>query len=179
MGKEIIMDEISKKIQDNLGLVYMTIKQYFPHCYYDDDIIQVGIIALWKAINKFNESKGCSFSSFAVKIIRNSIITHLKTKEFRHNITLVSYEECINNNSKETKILSIPDNKIYQTLLNKEIDINKIDFTPVQKKIIELLMLGFNQTEVANMVNKSKQSINIQIKKIRRKLTEEYDGVGR
>jgi len=177
MGKEIVMDDISKKIQDNLGLVYMTIKQYFPHCYDDDDVIQVGTIALWKAIKKFNESKG-SFSSFAVKIIRNSIITHLKTKEFRHNITLVSYEECINN-SKETKILSIPDNKIYQTLLNKEIDINKIDFTPVQKKIIELLMLGFNQTEVANMVNKSKQSINIQIKKIRRKLTEEYDGVGR
>lgn len=42
-----------------------------------EDFIQVGRIALWKARQNFNESKG-TFSSFAFSYVRGEMLTHLR-----------------------------------------------------------------------------------------------------
>lgn len=172
MGKGIIMDEISKKIQDNMGLVYNVIHQHFPN-FLNDDFIQVGRIALWKAITTFDENKGYAFSSYATKIIKNSIKTELGTK-YRQNRKLISLDECISDKSDDTRVLLIENKKLYQMLLNKEYSIDNLNLTPLQLKIIELLKLEYSQQEIAEITGENRRKIIRQIKKIRRILASEW-----
>lgn len=45
---------------------------------YDDDYIQEGMIGLWKALRKFDPSRGVKFSTFAVVCILGEIRSHIR-----------------------------------------------------------------------------------------------------
>lgn len=65
-------------IEENLGLVYLIIREYYPAFISDEDIVQCGMVGLCKAANKW-EKRG-KFSSFARKIILDEIRTELKLR---------------------------------------------------------------------------------------------------
>lgn len=54
-----------------------------------DDLVQVGYIGLLKAIEKFDESKGSKFSTFAVNTISFEIINFLR--DYRQHIRIPAY----------------------------------------------------------------------------------------
>ena len=70
-----------QKILENKKLVYFIINKYYPERRNDEDIIQVGMIGLWKAIELFDESKGYKFSTFATTVIRNAIKQELRSEK--------------------------------------------------------------------------------------------------
>lgn len=51
------MDDINKAIEENTPLVYYIIRKYFPTFVHDDDIIQSGLIGLWKSLINFDSTK--------------------------------------------------------------------------------------------------------------------------
>lgn len=60
-------------VLDNVNLVHHTLHKYYPSFAFDEDLIQEAMIGLIKAANRFDESKGVLFSTFAVACIRNAI----------------------------------------------------------------------------------------------------------
>lgn len=70
--------------ESNMPLVTNTYKKYFSRLSrYKDDLMQCGYIGLWQACNKFDESKGYNFSTFAVRCIKNEMAQFLR-KELKH-----------------------------------------------------------------------------------------------
>lgn len=69
----------SVKIFDaNRALVRHTLKRYFRHrvrttLHSDEDVEQIGDIALWRACETFDPSRGVRFTTYAVNVIRNEI----------------------------------------------------------------------------------------------------------
>lgn len=68
--------------EENKNLIYTAINTYVKcagkygiNDY--DDLFQIGSIGLWKAVQKYDESKG-KFSSFAVPVIRNQLFNALR-----------------------------------------------------------------------------------------------------
>ena len=70
------MNDKQKFIEENMKLVYVIIREYYPTFISDEDIIQCGMIGLCKAANKW-EKRG-KFSSFARKIILDEIRNELR-----------------------------------------------------------------------------------------------------
>ncbi len=73
----------SRLVQLNIGLVR---KEAHRRCRQSqtelfDDLIQVGSIGLLKAIERFELTRGCAFSSFAIPYIRGEISHYLRDKE--------------------------------------------------------------------------------------------------
>lgn len=74
-------------VENNMKLVGFAIKKYFNkgHDFEDlgltkDDLFQIGCIGLIKAVDKFDESLGFAFSTFAVKYITGEIFRELTNK---------------------------------------------------------------------------------------------------
>lgn len=60
-------------IEQNLGLVHHIVKRFLNRGYEAEDLFQIGVIGLMKAIDKFNTSFEVKFSTYAVPLIAGEI----------------------------------------------------------------------------------------------------------
>ncbi len=68
-------------IERNLRLVAFVAKKYYQSGKDYEDLISIGTIGLIKAINKFDESKGIRFATYAVRCIHNEILMCLRSEK--------------------------------------------------------------------------------------------------
>lgn len=58
----------------NQGLIHMVVNRFMKKCPFDrEELFQIGAMGLWKAIQNFDETKGFSFSTYAVPLIVGEI----------------------------------------------------------------------------------------------------------
>jgi len=170
------MSDIEMKIKENIGLTFYVIKKYFSYYQNDEDIQEIALIGLWKAVLNYNAERFSSFSSFAVKIIKNEINGELrKNRETTHNIKLISLDSISNESEIPALIQNHENPQLLQDLFLVEIDIlNVVDKLSVQEKeIFYLLLKRYSQTEIAKIENTSQSNICEQVKKIKKKIIEE------
>ena len=65
-------------VTENLGLVYMVLKRFTGRGYEKEDLFQIGVIGLLKAIDKFDLSYDVKFSTYAVPMISGEIKRFLR-----------------------------------------------------------------------------------------------------
>lgn len=59
---------------ENVGLVYFVFNKFYQmHRNIEDDLIQEGLIGLWKACQTFDSLRGTEFSTYAVVVIKNAM----------------------------------------------------------------------------------------------------------
>lgn len=58
-------------VTENMNLVYATLHRYYKPFANDEDLVQQGMLGLIYAANKYDETKGVAFSTFATKCILN------------------------------------------------------------------------------------------------------------
>lgn len=68
----------------NMGLVYMVVKRFANRGCEQEDLFQIGVIGLLKAIDKFDISKDFSFSTYAVPLIVGEIRRFLRDDGMLH-----------------------------------------------------------------------------------------------
>ena len=67
-------------IEENMGLVVSVVESFRPQSSQErDTFIQAGRIGLWKALKKYDASKGAALSTFAWNPIRWEIIKEIKS----------------------------------------------------------------------------------------------------
>lgn len=67
-----------EKIENNIGLVHSVAKKFYGRGIDYDDLVQIGCIGLIKAVDNFDESRGFSFSTYAVPLIIGEIRQHFR-----------------------------------------------------------------------------------------------------
>ena len=60
---------LDRVIEENQGLVYTAIKRFLNRGQAREDLIQIGSVGLIKAAQRFDETKGCAFSTYAFALI--------------------------------------------------------------------------------------------------------------
>lgn len=74
-------DEQKKLAEENISLVYFTLKKYFsPNVHDDEDCIAAGMEGLCIAAEGFDPDKG-KFSTYAAQCIRNTVRTELRSRQ--------------------------------------------------------------------------------------------------
>lgn len=71
-------------ITDNIGLIYMVLKRFSNRGMEQEDLFQIGVIGLIKAIDKFDVSRELSFSTYAVPMIIGEIRRFLRDDGILH-----------------------------------------------------------------------------------------------
>ena len=99
LNDEEIISQIKQGNQEALGyllekyknLVNIKVSKYFMAGAEKEDIVQEGMIGLFKAIKDFKPDKQNSFKSFANICIERQLITAIKTSNRQKHIPLNSY----------------------------------------------------------------------------------------
>lgn len=71
-------------VTENVGLVYMVLKRFSNRGMEQEDLFQIGVIGLLKAIDKFDLSRELSFSTYAVPMIIGEIRRFLRDDGMIH-----------------------------------------------------------------------------------------------
>lgn len=153
---------------DELAIKYHNLIYSFAskhHVYLDiDDNYGMLAEAFWKACLEYNPNLG-EFSTLAYKFMLNDLRAHIKSntsmKRFNAKGSSVSIndEENINainkvrNDGIEENIISDIDN---QNLLNQLYEIA----SKTQRQYMLLALEGYKNTEIANMLNSTKQNVD-------------------
>ena len=84
-------------IEQNLGLVHHIVKRFLNRGYDTDDLFQIGVIGLIKAIDKFDPSFDVKFSTYAVPLIAGEI------KRFLRDDGMVKVSRTLKENGSRVK----------------------------------------------------------------------------
>lgn len=166
------------------NLVRSRAKQYFIAGADRDDIVQEGMIGLFKAIRDFDPTKQASFRGFAEICIRRQIITAVKTAARQKHIPLNSYVS-----------LSMPvyEDESERTLVDMLAERESVDpeemflrrekteameaeisqkLSALEQTVLSLYLGGMNYQEIAVELGRTPKSIDNALQRIKRKLSE-------
>ena len=150
-----------------------------------EDIVQEGMIGLYKAIRDYRPEKLSSFWAFAELCITRQIITAIKTATRQKHIPLNSYislnKPLYDEESDRTLMDVIMEGKVSNP---EEIIINREDLTNINEKIKEVLsgleqevlsayLDGKSYQEIAESLGRHVKSIDNALQRVKRKL-EKY-----
>lgn len=161
-------------------LVNMKVGKYFIIGAEKEDIIQEGMIGLYKAIKGFNKEKQNSFKTFANLCIERQLITAIKTSNRQKHMPLNSYLS-LNTSAYEeddTTLIDIFDShsiedpldtitkKEYYKMVEDTIDKSLSDF---EKQVLLRYVQGESYVDIAARLDSPVKSIDNAIQRIRKK----------
>lgn len=179
-GNEEALAYLLEKYKD---IVNMRVNKYFMIGAEREDVIQEGMIGLFKAIKSFNPEKQNSFKSFANICIERQLITAIKTSNRQKHMPLNSYlslntSAYENNDENGTELIEIFNNKTVEdpleTIMKKEYydniesAVNK-NLSKFEKRVLDRFLKGESYVKIAQNLEAPVKSVDNAIQRIRKK----------
>lgn len=148
-----------------------------------DDLLQEGMIGLYKAIQDYDSGRDASFFTFARLCVQRQIYTAVTASNRKKHTPLnefVSFETkndeegidiedtlSMNEGNSNPELLIIQQENIDS--LEKAIDENLSKF---EKSVLELHLTGMNYTDIAKVLNRDDKSVDNALQRIKSKLKD-------
>jgi len=153
-----------------------------------EDIIQEGMIGLYKAIRDFNGDKLSSFKCFAELCITRQIITAVKTATRQKHIPLNSYvslNKSIFDEESDRTLMDVV-SKSEAVFDPEEMIINREEIEGIEEKLNEILskleakvlslyLQGKSYSEIALILDRHVKSIDNALQRVKRKLEKYFE----
>ena len=164
-------------------LVNIKVSKYFMVGAERDDIVQEGLIGLFKAIKMFKKNKNNSFKSFANMCIERQLITAIKSSTRQKHMPLNSYlslNASAYDNEEENgiELINTLDNKMVEdpleTVMKKEYyeqiesSIEK-SLSTFEKQVLDGYVKGYSYVTIAKKLDSPVKSVDNAIQRIRKK----------
>ncbi len=165
-------------------LVDMKVNKYFIVGAEKEDIVQEGMIGLYKAIKSFDSAKENSFKSFANLCIERQLITAIKTSNRQKHIPLnssISLNANAYDDDSDTELLEKLDMQVLEdpldTITKKEYYKNietKIDqnLSSFEKQVLTRYARGESYVNIAQKLSAPVKSVDNAIQRIRKKASK-------
>jgi RNA polymerase sporulation-specific sigma factor len=178
-GRDVAFEHLINKYKN---FVRAKARSYFLIGADREDIIQEGMIGLYKAIRDYRGDKLSSFRAFAELCITRQIITAIKTATRQKHIPLNSYislnKPIYDEDSDRTLMDVISGSKISDP---EELVISQEEFDDIEEKMREILsdlewqvlmsyLDGKSYQEMAAELNRHVKSIDNALQRVKRKL---------
>jgi len=175
------LERLFNKYKD---LVNMKVSKYFIIGAEREDIVQEGMIGLYKAIKNYEEDKQNSFKSFANLCIERQLITAIKTSNRQKHMPLnssLSLNTPAYENEEDASLMEVFNSKIaedpldtitkkeYYKLVGNKIDEHLSDF---EKKVLTRFVAGESYVKIAEKLDSPVKSIDNAIQRIRKKASK-------
>ncbi|MCM3113348.1 RNA polymerase sporulation sigma factor SigH [Lederbergia lenta] len=178
-GESDALDYLIKKYRN---FVRAKARSYFLIGADREDIVQEGMIGLYKAIRDYKGDKLASFKAFAELCITRQIITAIKTATRQKHIPLNSYvslDKPIYDEESDRTLMDVISGA--KVLNPEELLINREKFSSIEGKMVELLsdlerevlslyLDGRSYQEISEMLNRHVKSIDNALQRVKRKL---------
>lgn len=139
-----------------------------------DDLIQEGMIGLFKAVRDYDQEKEASFQTFARLCIERQLYRAIEASNRLKNQPLNSYislsdeasEEDLNQNWEESPESIVLDKEHTDDMLRKI----RHACSPFENHVLDLYVKGYDYRKIAEMMDKPSKSIDNALQRIRAKV---------
>ena len=169
------------------SLVQNKVSRYFIIGAEKEDIIQEGMIGLYKAIKNYDTEKQNTFKTFANMCIERQLITAIKTSNRQKHIPLnscvsLNVSAYTNEDDNNIQLIEIYDDKTVEdpldTMMKKEyykeiqnaLDNSLSDF---ERKVLDRFIKGESYETIARKVDAPVKSVDNAIQRIRKKANKQ------
>jgi len=169
------------------SFVRMKARSYFLIGADKEDIIQEGMIGLYKSIRDYRGDKLASFRAFAELCITRQIITAIKTATRQKHIPLNSYvslDKPIFDEESDRTLMDVISGSVIDD--PEELMIHREDFDYMEEKMSEILseleqqvlalyLDGQSYHEISEELNRHVKSIDNALQRVKRKLEQHIE----
>lgn len=171
------------------NMVRSTARAYFIIGAEQDDLLQEGMIGLFKAIRDYDAAKGQSFFAFAQLCVRRQMITALKNAARQKHMPLNSYislDRPIYGNESENTLLDVLQNgdednpehmlisKQDSILIGEKVQRLLSDF---EKQVLEGYLAGESYQQTARRLGTGAKSVDNALQRVKKKLERSLHGI--
>lgn len=142
-----------------------------------EDVIQEGMIGLFKAIQSYSEDREASFRTYANVCINRQILTAIRNAS-RNKHAPLNNSISLDEGGEESELLSVtdyadePENILMEKNLAELIwDAGSDVLSSFEKKVLEEYLRGEGYPAIASKLGKNTKSIDNAMQRIRRKIT--------
>ena len=172
-GETIIEDYLMEKYK---GLVRQKARAMFLIGGDTDDLIQEGMIGLFKAVRDFQPGREATFATFARMCIDRQIYSAIQNSNRQKHLPLNSYVS-LNQEDESSPIweLSVenPEEIIIDQETTRDLQQKISDYlSPMENKVLDLYLKGEGYVEIGRILGKSTKSIDNALQRIRAKIRE-------
>ena len=185
-GNEYALEAILNRYKE---LVNMKVSKYFIIGAEREDIVQEGMIGLYKAVKNFETDKQNSFKTFANLCIERQLITAIKTSNRQKHIPLnssVSLNASAYDENDDTTIMEVLETstvddpsdiiaqKEYYNFIETKINESLSGF---EKKVLDQYRQGKSYAAIADSLDTKVKSVDTAIQRIRKKAVKIRDSI--
>ena len=180
----------NQEIMDYLMVKYKSMVRKKARAMYllggeNEDLIQEGMIGLFKAVTSYQEEKNTSFSTFAYLCVQRQIYTTITAFNRKKHIPLNTAISLFEQKDQEEElsldeILETPEETPEEMMLRKE-ELNDYykmldqNLSKFEKQVMYHYLNGETYTTIARKLGKSGKSIDNAIQRIRRKIRNDQE----
>ncbi len=177
-GETSIEDYLMEKYK---GLVRQKARAMFLIGGDTDDLIQEGMIGLFKAVRDYQPGREAIFATFAGVCIDRQLYSAIQSSNRQKHIPLNSYVS-LNQEEEGSPIweLSVenPESIVIDQENARDLQQKFMGFlSPMERKVLDLYLRGEGYVEIARILNKSPKSIDNALQRIRSKIREALEKV--
>ena len=179
-GEKPIMDFLMEKYK---GLVRQKAKAMYLWGGENDDLIQEGMIGLFKAVEDYEPDAGASFYSFAELCISRQMYTAIKASQRKKHLPLNSYVPLYTSGKREDGKEALPlaetieagaESNPEELLLNTEYanafeEELKDQLSKLENRVLYLHLMGMDYLKIAEVMDKSPKAIDNALQRIKGK----------
>ena len=178
-GEEDIIDYIIEKYK---GLVKQKAKSMYLLGADHDDLLQEGMIGLYKAVRDYDFGRDASFFTFAELCITRQLYTAVQASQRKKHSFLNGYvslyEKQGEQDENQTELLQVlsSDTKDPEELTIDRENLEQFELaieqemSTFEKQVMELILIGMKYTEIARVLGKTDKAIDNAIQRIRTKV---------
>ena len=151
-----------------------------------DDIVQEGMIGLFKAIRDYNPDNDTAFSTFAHMCVKRQIISAIKSATRKKHLPLNSYislNNTVYEDEQETTLLNVLIDKGELTpediVIDKEMHAGTLNtitsvLSGYEATVLEKYLQGKSYTDIATELCKTEKSIDNALQRIKKKIEKNF-----
>lgn len=178
-GDAAAMETLCMRYKDR---VRMIVRPYFLIGADRDDVIQEGMIGLYKAIRDYRPDCNAAFSSFAEMCVTRQVISAINAARRQKHQPLNSYISLYNTSAGEgedrelIELLELTGDSPEDEFISKETSQRlrqEMDslLTPLERKVAGLFLEGLTYQQIAEAIGKPVKAVDNALSRVKKKLS--------
>ena len=176
-GETDIEDYLMEKYK---GLVRQKARAMFLMGGDTDDLIQEGMIGLFKAVRDYQPDREASFQSFANLCIDRQIYTAIRSSNRQKHQPLNTYVSLSSSDTEENLRDSWVEHDNPESILIDRENVSALEqemeknLSPLENQVLHLYLDGNGYVEIAEILGKTPKSIDNALRRIRKKIKKYF-----